>query len=85
MNVPPIPPTKPPKPQPTFGILKGYKKTPYGDYMWGVYKKHKIEVYDAKKYDQKLIYVSEEDTWRWVKSKFTYVQDKVKKVVKSQS
>lgn len=85
MNVPPIPPTKPPKPQPTFGILKGYNKTPYGDYMWGVYKGKKIEVYDAKKYDQKLIYVSEEDTWRWIKSKFTYVQDKVKKVVRSQS
>ena len=85
MNIPPIPPTKPPKPQPTFGILKGYKKTPYGDYMWGVYKKQKIEVFNAWKYDQKLIYVSEEDTWRWIKSKFTYVQDKVKKVVKSQS
>ena len=85
MNVPPIPPTKPPKPQPTFGILKGYKKTPYGDYMWGVSKGKKIEVFNAWKNDQKLIYVSEEDTWRWVKSKFTYMQNKVKKVVKSQS
>ena len=72
------------KPQPTFGILKSYKKTSYGDYMWGVSKGKNIEVFNAWKYDQKLIYVSEEDTWRWVKSKFTYMQNKVKKVVKSQ-
>ena len=45
MNVPPL---KPEKPQPTFGILKGYKKTPYGEYTWGEFKGHKIEIYDAK-------------------------------------
>ena len=40
--------TEPIKPHPTFGILKGYKKTPYGEYTWGVYKGYKIEIFDAK-------------------------------------
>ena len=82
MNIPPISPTKP---QPTFGILKGYKKTPYGEYTWGVLKGQKIEVYDASKYSQKLIHVSDELTWRWIKSKFTYLHKGVKRVVRSES
>ena len=82
MNVPPVPLNKS---QPSFGILRGCKKTPYGDYIWGVYKGKRIEVYDAWKCQQKLIYVSEENTLNWIKMKFTYMQDKVKKVVRSQS
>jgi len=82
MNVPPL---KPEKPQPTFGILKGYKKTPYGQYTWGEYKGYKIEIFDAKKYNQKLQYVSENNTLRWVWSKLKYVQDGIKKIVRSKA
>lgn len=82
MNVPPIQPNKP---QPTFGILKGYKKTPYGEYTWGVYKGYKIEIFDAKKYNQKLQYVSENNTLRWVWSKLKYVQDGIKRIIRSKA
>lgn len=70
---------------PTFGILKGYRKTPYGQYMWGEYKQHKIEVFDAqKKNGQKLIYVSDK-LLNWVKSKLFYLQDGIKKVIRSEN
>ena len=82
MNVPPIQPNKP---QPTFGILKGYKKTPYGEYTWGEFKGHKIEIYDAYKYNQKLQYVSENNTLRWVWSKLKYVQDGIKRIIRSKA
>ena len=80
-----VPPTQPNKPQPTFGILKGYKKTPYGQYTWGEYKGYKIEIFDAKKYNQKLQYVSENNTLRWVWSKLKYVQDGIKRIIRSKS
>lgn len=82
MNVPPIQPNKP---QPTFGILKGYKKTPFGEYTWGEYKGYKIEIFDAKKYNQKLQYVSENNTLRWVWSKLKYVQDGIRKISRSEA
>ena len=83
MQVPTV--TQQIKPQPSFGVLRGYKKTPYGEYMWGVLRDQRIEIYDAHKYDQKLIYVSCDKTWRWIKSKFSYVQNGVKRVVRSSS
>lgn len=75
-----------PNPKPiTFGILKGYKKTSYGQYMWGTYKGHKIEVFDAiEKHGQKLQYVSD-NLLRWVKSKLTYIQDGIKKINRSEA
>lgn len=75
-----------PNPKPiTFGILKGYKKTSYGQYMWGTYKDHKIEVFDAtEKYGQKLQYVSD-SLLRWVKSKLIYLQDEIKKINRSEA
>ena len=82
MNVPPIQPIKP---QPTFGILKGYKKTPYGEYTWGEFKGHKIEIYDAYKYNQKLQYVSNSQTSNWVQSKLKYIQDGIKKIMRSKA
>jgi hypothetical protein len=82
MNVPPL---KPEKPQPTFGILKGYKKTPYGEYTWGEFKGHKIEIYDAYKYNQKLQYVSNSQTSNWVQSKLKYIQDGIKKIMRSKA
>jgi hypothetical protein len=67
----------------SFGILKGVKKRPYGEYMWGEYKGHKIEVYNAFKYNQFLIYVSK--NMEFVKSKLTYWLGGIKKVTKSES
>lgn len=74
-----VPPAQPNKSQPTFGILKGYKKTPYGEYTWGVYKGYKIEIFDAKKSQQKLIYVSDNKLLNWIKSKFIYFLNDKKK------
>ena len=83
MKIPPVKDKD--KPKPTFGILKGYKKTSYGDYTWGEYKGYKIEIFDAKKYNQKLQYVSENKTLRWVWSKLKYVQDGIKRIIRSKS
>ena len=82
MNVPPIQPNKP---QPTFGILKGYKKTPFGEYTWGEYKGYKIEILDAKKYNQKLQYVSNNQTLKWIESKLRYFQDGIKRIIRSKA
>lgn len=64
-----------------FGIYKGSKKKPYGDYMWGEYKGYKIEIFDAYKHNQKLIYVSK--LMNFVKSKLTYWQDGIKKTMRA--
>jgi len=80
-----VPPAQPNKSQPTFGILKGYKKTPYGEYTWGEFKGHKIEIYDAYKYNQKLQYVSNSQTSNWVQSKLKYIQDGIKKIMRSKA
>ena len=69
----------------TFGILKGYRKTSYGEYTWGIYRGHKIEVYDASKSKQKLIYVSDNKLMKWIKSKLTYWINGVKKINKSEA
>ena len=68
----------------SFGIFKGYKKRPYGDYIWGEYKGKKIEVFDAYKNNQLLIYVSE--NMNFIKSKLVYFKDNKKdKVVYSEN
>lgn len=66
-----------------FGIYKGSKQRPYGEYKWGEFKGYKIEVFDAFKHNQKLIYVSDK-LKRFVKSKLTYIMDGVKKVTKAE-
>ncbi len=66
----------------SFGILQEVKKRPYGLYMKGFYKGQKIEVYDAYKYNQFLIYLSDE-FGNFIKSKLIYLQDGLKKVTKS--
>ena len=78
MNIKPIRPTD----NINFGILKGVKKRPYGQYMWGEYKGQKIEVYDAYKFNQFLIYVSK--NMRFVKSKLTYWIDGIKKITRAE-
>jgi hypothetical protein len=78
-----IEPTKP-KPIP-FGILQKYRKTTYGHYMIGEYKGNKIEIYDAKAHNQKLQYVSNSKTLKWIKSKLTYIQDGIRKIMRSEA
>lgn len=73
------------KPQPTFGILKRIKYTPYGYNLFGEYKGKRIEIYNAYKYNQKLQYVSNNQTLKWLKSKLIYIQDGIKKVMRSQA
>lgn len=69
---------------PSFGILQKYKKTEYGTYMKGEFKGHKIEVFDAMdKYNQKLIYISNNRTLKWIISKLIYIQNGIKKINRS--
>lgn len=80
-----VQPLRQPSPNPiTFGILKGYKITSYGQYTWGEYKGHKIEIYDAKQHKQKLQYVSNSKTLKWLKSKLIYIQNGIRKVLRSE-
>lgn len=67
---------------PSFGIYNGTKITSYGKCTYGNYKGYKIEVFDAYKNKQKLIYVSD-NLLNWVKSKLIYFQDGIKKINRS--
>lgn len=78
-----VPPISQVQNQTSFGILKGYRKAPYGEYTWGVFKGRKIEVYDAKRDSSKLIYVSDNKTLRWLRSKLIYIQNGLKRVCAS--
>ena len=69
----------------SFQILKGRKRREYGEYLWGVYKGKKIEIFDAYKYNQKLQYVSEFSTLKWIKSKLIYLQDGMRKIIRSEA
>lgn len=77
MKVQPIPTTSL-----SFGILKKVKKRPYGEYLEGEYKGLKIEVYDAYKFNQFLIYVSK--NMNFIKSKLIYWVDGVKKITRAE-
>lgn len=50
--------------------------------MWGEYKGYKVEVYDAYKYNQLLIYISK--NMQFIKSKLTYIVDGEKKVTRAE-
>lgn len=78
-----VQPTQTNKPHPTFGILKKVKYTPYGYNLFGEYKGKRIEIYNANKYDQKLQYVADSQTLKWIKSKLVYIQNGVKKICRS--
>ncbi len=76
------------KPMPfpiSFGIYLGHKKKFYGDYMWGVFKGYKIEIYDAYENNQKLQYVCDNKTLKWIKSKLVYFHNGIKKVTRSKA
>ena len=66
-----------------FGILTHWHPTRYGYYMTGVYKGKKIDVYNAYKVDQKLIYVSDAKFLTWIKSKLIFFQDGIKKITRA--
>ena len=83
--------TEPIKPQPittynpiSFGIYKGTKITSYGKCTYGDYKGYNIEVYDNAKDKAKLYYVSD-NIRRWVKSKLVYLDNGIKKIIRSNS
>jgi hypothetical protein len=78
-----IQPTQTNKPQTTFGILKKVKYTPYGYNLTGEYKGKRIEIYNAHKYEQKLQYVADSKTLKWIKSKLTYFENGIKKICRS--
>lgn len=83
-----IQPLRHPSPNPkdiSFGILKGYRKIPWGEYTWGKYKDYYISIIDYPKYDQKLIYVSDSKLHKWIMSKLTYVQNGIKQVMRSKA
>ena len=67
---------------PSFGIYKGHRKTSYGEYTWGEYRGHKIEVYNAIKDRAKLFYVSENSTNKETLFKFSFPQNGMKRVIK---
>ena len=75
------------KVQPTdninFRIYKGTKIRSYGQYHWGEYKGNKIEIFDAYKENQKLIYVSD-NLKKFVKSKLIYWLDGIKRVMRAE-
>jgi len=78
-------PLRHPSPNPiSFGIYKGSKITAYGEYTWGVFKGYRIEIYNAKEHNQKLQYVSDSRTLKWLKSKLIYIQDGIRKVLRSE-
>ena len=78
MRIQPIQPNKP-----SFGIYISTKQTPYGECVYGNYRGYNIEIYNATKDKAKLYYVS--DIYRnWIKSKLIYIQDGIKKILKSQ-
>lgn len=65
-----------------FGILQEVNPRIYGEYMRGEYKGHKIEVFNAYKHNQLLIYVSKNA--KFLKSKLIYWLDGMKKVTISE-
>lgn len=68
--------------QPSFGIYIKSRQTPYGECTYGKYRDYNIEVYDAKKDNAKLYYVSDK-VRNWIKSKLVYYQNGIKKVIRS--
>ena len=73
-----------PSANPTFGIYKYTKMTSYGKCTYGKYKDYNIEIYDDKKDNAKLYYVSN-NIRKWIKSKLVYLDNGIKKIIRSNS
>lgn len=67
---------------PTFGIYKSTNITRYGKCTKGTYRGYNIEIYDDKKDNAKLYYVSD-NIRRWIKSKLVYLDNGVKRITRS--
>ena len=67
---------------PSFGIYKYTKTTSYGKCTYGKYKNYNIEIYDDKKDNAKLYYVSD-SIRKWIKSKLVYFDKNIKKIIRS--
>lgn len=67
---------------PSFGIYKYTKTTSYGKCTYGKYKDYNIEIYDDKKDNAKLYYVSN-NIRKWIKSKLIYLDNGIKKIIRS--
>lgn len=76
---------KPVNNKPSFGILKYYRETPNSKYMVGTYRNKRIEIFDVYTEKQKLQYVSDINTLKWIKSKLKYIQDGITKITRSSS
>lgn len=68
----------------SFGIYNGTKITSYGKCTYGKYKDYNIEIYDDIKDKAKLYYVSD-NIRRWIKSKLIYLDNGIKKILRSNS
>lgn len=79
-----IQPIQPNKPQPSFGVYRGMRKTTYGKCIYGKYKDYNIEIYDDKQDNAKLYYVSD-NMYKWIKSKLVYLDNGIKRVIRSNS
>ena len=66
----------------SFGIYKYSKTTPYGKFTHGEYRGYNIDIYDAKRDNAKLYYVSD-NIMRWIKSKLIYFMDGIKRTTRS--
>lgn len=78
-------PSPNPRPKPiSFGIYKYSKPKPYGWFTHGEYKGYNIDIYDAKRENSKLYYVSD-NTRRWIKSKLVYIQEGIKRIIRSEN
>lgn len=65
------------KPFPSFGIYLRTKQTGLGECISGKYRGYNISIYDNKRYNMKLYYISK-DLLGWVKSKLIYIIDGTK-------
>ena len=68
----------------SFGIYQCTKYTDYGKWTKGKYKGYHIEIYDDKIDNAKLYYVSDK-LRKWVKSKLVYLDNGIKKIIRSNS
>ena len=67
-----------------FGILdrSSIKKRPYGEYYNGKYRDNKIEIYDAYKFNQRLVYASDKYS-NFIRLKLVHFEDSIRKVFRS--
>lgn len=76
----PIPPIY----EPSFGIYKCTRQTPYGYCTYGSYKGYRIDISYDEESKAKLFYITDKFS-KWVRYKFSYFQGGVKRIVKGEN